>query len=248
MRWHDQAFILNSRLQGEKNRIVEVFTENHGRHFGIVRGGRLLSRQALLQPGNFVDAKWNARLEEHLGYFSLELITPHAADMMRDPLLLYGFQLVSSHIHLLPEREPYKKIYQFLNHLLKNKDNLFLFAQLLVHFELLYLKEIGFGLNLSHCAVTKTKDDLCYASPKSGCAVTRQIGEALKDRLLSIPCFLQPLKKEAKTKEEIYEGFQLTGYFLERHLWKFRKQREFSARENFTKKFFETYNKISKNI
>jgi len=37
--WRDEGALLAVRRHGEGNAIVEVFTEGHGRHLGVVRGG-----------------------------------------------------------------------------------------------------------------------------------------------------------------------------------------------------------------
>ena len=55
-------------------------TRDHGRHAGLVRGGK----RAIAQPGNRVHAHWRARLAEHLGTFRCELTNAFAARLMDD--------------------------------------------------------------------------------------------------------------------------------------------------------------------
>ncbi|MDR3528386.1 MAG: recombination protein O N-terminal domain-containing protein, partial [Rhizomicrobium sp.] len=60
MEWTDDALVLSVRQHGESSTILEVLTRSHGRHLGLVRGGRKL--KPVLQPGNTVQLHWRARL------------------------------------------------------------------------------------------------------------------------------------------------------------------------------------------
>ena len=59
-----------------------------------------------------------------------------------------------------------------------------------MHFELVVLRELGFGLDLDRCAVTGRADSLAYVSPKTGRAVSLEAGHAYRDRILALPPFL----------------------------------------------------------
>ena len=67
MEWRDEGIIIGVRRHGETSTIVEAMTRAHGRHLGLVRGGRSRRMQPMLQPGNRVELVWRARLDEHLG-------------------------------------------------------------------------------------------------------------------------------------------------------------------------------------
>ncbi|WP_348246434.1 DNA repair protein RecO, partial [Salmonella enterica] len=45
-----------------------------------------------------------------------------------------------------------------------------------VRFEAGLLEDLGFGLDLSRCAVTGVMDDLVWVSPRTGRAVSREAG------------------------------------------------------------------------
>ncbi|HWC62381.1 MAG TPA: recombination protein O N-terminal domain-containing protein, partial [Rhizomicrobium sp.] len=81
MEWTDKAIVLSTRRHGESSTILDVLTRAHGRHAGLVRGGK---NRALLQPGNGLVAHWRARLAEHLGSFTLELSDARAGVLMED--------------------------------------------------------------------------------------------------------------------------------------------------------------------
>ena len=39
IQWRDEGILLSVRKHAENSVIAEVFTESHGRHSGVVRGG-----------------------------------------------------------------------------------------------------------------------------------------------------------------------------------------------------------------
>ena len=60
MEWRDEGIIIGVRRHGETSTIVEAMTRAHGRHLGLVRGGRSRRMQPMLQPGNRVELVWRA--------------------------------------------------------------------------------------------------------------------------------------------------------------------------------------------
>ena len=72
MQWSDDALVLDLRRHGETGVILEAMTEGHGRHLGLVHGGRSRRMQPVLQPGNRVRLTWRARLDEGLGSYAVE--------------------------------------------------------------------------------------------------------------------------------------------------------------------------------
>ena len=217
MEWHDDGIILGLRRHGETSAIVELFTAHHGRHLGLVRGGRSRRMQPVLQPGNSVHATWRARLDEHLGSFALEPDILRAAELMQSPTALYAFATLAAHLRLLPERDPHPELHARLLAALPQLAGTLSGPQAVVRFELALLADLGFGLDLTECAATGGRQDLIYVSPKTGRAVSRQAGAAYADRLLPLPAFLR-LDGEAADADAIAAGFRLTGYFLNRHV------------------------------
>jgi DNA repair protein RecO (recombination protein O) len=82
MQWSDEGVIIGTRRHGETSLIIELMTAAHGRHLGLVRGGRSRKMQPVLQPGNSVHATWRARLHEHLGHYTVEAGTSRAARLI----------------------------------------------------------------------------------------------------------------------------------------------------------------------
>lgn len=215
MNWDDDAIVLAVRRHGETSVIVSLLTAGHGRHAGLVRGGAGKAGRGVLQPGNAVRAAWKARLAEHLGLLSCELIHPHAAAAMGDPARLACLASACAVAEaVLPERQPHPAAHAGLAALLEALPGE-AWPSIYVHWELALLRELGFGLDLERCAATGVNDGLAYVSPKTGRAVSASAGEPWKDKLLPLPAFL--VGGGPGSPAEIIEGLALTGHFLEKH-------------------------------
>ncbi|NVO57459.1 DNA repair protein RecO [Rhodobacteraceae bacterium B1Z28] len=214
MDWRDHGILLTVRRHGETSAIIEVFTEAHGRHAGVVRGGTSRKIAPILQPGAQVDVLWRARLEDHLGTFQVEPLRSRAAAAFSGRLALAGLNAVVSLLSFcLPEREPHPTIYTQTERMmdLLGQDEIWPLAYL--RWELALLDELGFGLDLGQCAVTGATEGLAYVSPKTGRAVSVAGAGEWADRLLPLPPCLRGEGTAPDT--EIVAGLQTTGYFLE---------------------------------
>lgn len=217
MEWSGEGIIIGVRRHGESSVIAEAMVQGRGRHLGLVRGGRSPRLAATLQPGNTVQLTWRARLEDHLGTFTVELLEARAADLIADRLRLYASQVLCEHLRLLPERDPHDRLLALAARILAGGLDRVGLGTALARFELSLLDELGFGLDLSSCAVTGVTADLTHVSPKSGRAVSRTTATPWQDRLLVLPGFL--VTGAAATPEAIAAAFALTGHFLDRHVW-----------------------------
>lgn len=220
MEWADEGTIIGLKGHGESAVILEVMTREHGRHLGLVRGGRSAKVQPALQPGNRVALTWRARLDEHLGEYKVELLVSHAARLMAEPVALYGLATISALLRLLPERDPHPGLHEGLAVLVAHLDEPTMAPALVVRFELAMLAELGFGLDLARCAVTGAREELTHVSPKTGRAVSRQAAEPWLDRLLVLPRFLSEGQGTASpSAAQLLAGFALTGHFLRRYVF-----------------------------
>lgn len=233
MEWRDEGIILGTRKHGETSAILEVMTRRHGRHLGLVRGGRSRKLQPLLQPGNEVELHWRARLDEHLGMFAVEGRELNAARLFDSSSAVYGLQLLAAHLRLLPERDPHGMLYETLKLLIAHLDDPASAAELVIRFELALLDDLGFGLDLARCAASGAREGLAYVSPKTGRAVSREAGEPWHDRLLALPAFLGPQAGRPSGPDALDQAFRLTGYFLARHVYEPRALTEPEARMGF---------------
>ena len=215
MDWSDEGIFLSAKPLGEANAVAELFTLGHGRHLGLVRGGRSRRIRPLLQPGNLICVTWRARLSEHLGGFNVELIEAHAARVLDDAAALAAIGTIAGLARLLPERDPHPELYAATLVVMHAFDDAKVWPPRLVRWELQLLQELGFGLDLSECAATGIEADLAYVSPRSGRAVSRDAGQPYCDRLLKLPAFL--LDDTAPANDaDIAAGLALTGHFLMR--------------------------------
>lgn len=228
MEWTDTGLVLGTRRLGEADALVELMTRDHGRHLGVVKGGRSKRWAAVLQIGNRLRATWRARLDEHVGTFVVEPIDARAAELMASPVALNGVQTLAAHLRLLPERDPHSDLFEAMAAVIDHLGDARLAGELIVRFELAVIDALGFGLDLSECALTGETADLAWVSPKSGRAATRAAGAPHAAKLLALPGFLagegasEPAGWGHAEIADILDGFRLTGHFLARHVWEAR--------------------------
>jgi DNA repair protein RecO (recombination protein O) len=216
MQWTDDGIVLGVKRHGETSVILELMTFERGRHLGLVRGGAGTRLRGVLQPGNSLRATWRARLDEHLGHYTVEATNSRAAGFLSAAHAVHGVTHLAALCRLLAEREQHAGIYGELARILDQLDDPRAVAPLIARFELDFLAELGFGLDLSSCAATGTTTDLIYVSPRSGRAVSRAAGEAYREKLLALPAFLHD-EAEPASATALADAFALTGFFLDRH-------------------------------
>ncbi len=232
MAWEAPAVVLEARPHGEGGAVVSVLTEEFGRHAGLVLGGASRAQAALWQPGNLIEARWMGRSADSLGALAGELVHAAAALAMEDPLALAILASVCAiAAEALPEREPHPLLFH---------DTVALVATLArdpqaavpdaVRWEVRLLAELGYGLDLSSCAVTGEAVALPYVSPRSGRAVSEAGAGAFRDRLLPLPAFLRD-DDAASTPADWVAGFRLTGHFLEKDVFGARNRPVPGARQ-----------------
>lgn len=218
MEWVDDAIVLGARHFGEGKLVAEVFAREHGRFGGVVHAGRKTA--PVLQAGNVVHAGWKARLSEQLGFFSpLELIEPHATRLLDDPIALAGLSSAVSLIRVaVAERQAYPQLYDALIVLIESMPQGEIWPALYTRFELGLLAALGYGLDLTRCAVTGATEGLAWVSPRTGRAATYEAGAPHADVLLRLPPFL--IDTEAALESgDVADAFALAGYFLERRVF-----------------------------
>jgi DNA repair protein RecO (recombination protein O) len=217
LEWSDDAIVLSVRPHGETSAIAELLTHDHGRHLGLVRGGASRRTKPVLQPGNLLHVTWRARLNDHLGHYTVELSRARAGDMLESREALVGLNGFCAVVGVaLPEREAHPQVFDAANILLDamQEDGIGHWGALFVRFEAGLLEALGFGLDLSRCAATGTADNLAFVSPRSGRAVSRDAGEPYKERLFQLPGFLLATQNATADAREVAAGLKLTGHFL----------------------------------
>jgi DNA repair protein RecO (recombination protein O) len=218
MDWSDQGIVLASRPHGETGLVVSLLTRTHGRHSGFVHGGVSRKARPVWQMGNLVEVNWRARVADQLGNYTGELREPHAARALDNAAELAGLSAACVMVDAaLPEREPHPAMFDGFHAFLTVLGHPG-WEAIYVRLELGLLQELGFGLDLEKCAATGATDDLAFVSPKTGRAVSRAAAGPYKEKLLALPAFLSTGGLPADD-EELRQGLDLTGFFIERHVF-----------------------------
>ncbi|GIX10479.1 DNA repair protein RecO [Elioraea sp.] len=217
-RWQDEAIVLAARPHGEGHAIVSVLARARGHWRGHVRGGASSRQRGLWQPGNVLAVAWSARLADQLGHLTGEPVAAIAAAAMDQP---WSLAILASACAVaeaaLPEHEPHPLAYAGLAGLLARIGEGASLAADYVRWEVALLAELGYGLDLSACAVTGRREGLAYVSPRTGRAVTAEGAGAWAERLLVLPRFLRG--DSAAGPGEVAAGLRLTGHFLARDVF-----------------------------
>jgi DNA repair protein RecO (recombination protein O) len=218
MEWTAPGIVVATAPYGEGDALAAIFSEAHGVFRGLARGGQSRGQAGVWQVGNLVEARWVARLADQLGSLTAELVHPSAALAMPDPLSLAVLAASCAVAEgALPEREPHAKIFRGLLHLIVHLDQGRAGVAALAGWELGLLAELGYGLDLSACAVTGAAEDLAYVSPRTGRAVSAAAAGIWRDRLLRLPGFL--LRPATQDASDLQDALRLTGHFLTRDVF-----------------------------
>ena len=219
MEFHEEAFVLSARAHGDTGVVVDLLTETHGRHAAFVAGGASRRMKPFLQPGARVIADYRARTSDHLGSARLEPVGEGPSALFDDGLALTGLAAAAAVAQgALPEREPHPGAFLAFEALMAAFQIPSVWPAIFVRFEAGLLEDLGFGLDLSRCAVTGTMDDLIWVSPRTGRAVSREAGAPYADKLLKLPPFM--LGAQAGLGEgDVRSGLDLTGHFLEQFVF-----------------------------
>lgn len=216
MEWRDEGIVLAARPHGETSVILELFTREHGRHLGVVHGGVSRKKAPMLQPGNQLDAVWRARLEGHMGGWSVELKQSRAAGILSDSLRLAALTSTCSLASFaLPEREAMGDFQTLTEDLCDAISDGKGWLTDCVQWEMKLLEVTGFRLDLSACAVSGGANDLAYISPRTGRAVSRAGAGEWASKLLKLP---DMMLGGAPSIEGVVAALEVTGFFLENRL------------------------------
>lgn len=211
--WKDQGIVLAARPHGENGAIVSILTAEQGRYAGYVRGAHSSKMRGCLEVGSLVDVTWSARVAGSLGSFQLELVKSYSARVLQDSMRLAALQSACALCDQgVPEREKHEGLFHGMMALFDTLDS-DVWGGAYIMWEIAFLRELGFRLELSRCAGGGDANDLFYISPKSGRAVSKASGEPYKDRLIALPEFLKP-SGEFAGDADVIKGLQMTGYFL----------------------------------
>jgi DNA repair protein RecO (recombination protein O) len=214
--WREEGLVLAVRRHGETDAVVEALTRGHGRHAGVVRGGGGRRLAPHMQQGARLLLTWRARLEDHLGHYSVEPVRSRAA-LLADPTALAGLASLTALLSFaLPEREAVPGVLEATEAVIDLMEQGAPWPLAYLKWEMALLDRLGFGLDLARCAVTGGQDDLAFVSPRTGRAVSRGGAGEWADRLYPLPPAL--LGQGPASPAEVAQGLAITGHFLEQRL------------------------------
>jgi DNA repair protein RecO (recombination protein O) len=211
MKINDSGFFLGNKKYGENSMIVYVFSKNNG----LIKSFSKLSKKqrfsfTILDKVNFT---WQSKQKDSLGYINLDL---EAFRKKNDSFI--GSLIKSSAselcIKFLPLWQQNIEIYNDLQRLIKNLDKkieISIFNY--IWWEILFLKNTGYGISLDKCSVSGSKEKLYYLSPNSGNSVTYSVGHKYRNKLFKLPYCLKN-KDISNNFEDYLCALKITSYFL----------------------------------
>jgi DNA repair protein RecO (recombination protein O) len=240
--WSDQGIVLSARSHGEGGAVVSVLTESHGRYAGYVHGARSLKLRGMVEPGTLVNFEWKARIADQLGTMTFDGGRNLAGLILDDPLKLAALLSACSLCDAaLPEREGHSSLFRGMKVLCWRLCKPRYGGLPMSLWEIAFLRELGFGMDLGRCVAGGDKETLTYVSPKSGCAVSLREGYPYRDKLLKLPEFLKPHSGEgAGEPEDVAVGLKMTGYFLQNWVFAHHSGGVPEARLRFESLFVKT--------
>ncbi|WP_291362477.1 DNA repair protein RecO [Acetobacter sp. UBA5411] len=221
LEWEAPALVLSVAPFGEADALVHLFSPAQGVSHGLVKGGLGRRNAATWQNGNLVQAQWRTRIPGQLGTVTGEMAGPNAARALSSRSSLACLtSLCAVADSALAEGEPYPGLCQDSAQVLAMLGTQDVDAEIstLIRWETILLRDLGFALDLSCCAVTGQTDDLIYVSPRTGRAVSQEGAGKWASRLLPLPRFLLD-DSDFGTPEDWRDGLRLTGHFLSRDVF-----------------------------
>ncbi|MBR1734501.1 MAG: DNA repair protein RecO [Alphaproteobacteria bacterium] len=214
MRLHEVSIILSVKPFSENARIVTLFNKSLGKIPAFFK-----NTKTSLQIGDICDIYWKSRSSEHLGQIKIEenIFSPFCR-ILTDSARIFAIEsacTMCSNALLIaaPHESLFTSLINFLFSITKNN-----WIINYVFFEMSLLSAIGYGLDLSKCAVTGAKNGLSYVSPKTGCAVTKDIGWNYREKLFPLPQFMLSENTPAN-KYDIFCALNITGHFLKSYFY-----------------------------
>ena len=182
MKLESNGIIISMRAFGERDAVAHIFTENFGVLSGMLRGAIVAKKNKPL-VGQVGAVVWGARLDSQLGVFHFEAQKNLGLSAMVDSSKLAYMNSMFALIEtLLPECEEYSQLYNATIQTLVDLN-----TESYLQWELLLLRDLGYALDLSHCANCGGTDNLIYLSPKTGRAVCGTCGALYHDKLFKLP-------------------------------------------------------------
>lgn len=185
MKLESDGILISLRPLGERDSVAQIFTREHGVLTGLMRAAQIARKNRPLL-GQVGSCTWVARLDSQLGAFHWEAAHNMAAPIMYSPdalaFMTSAFDLISA---LVPEREGFATLYNDTMNLMSEltAGNIDAYLQ----WEISFLRELGYALDLTHCSGCGATENLNYLSPRTGRAVCESCAQPYLTRLYALP-------------------------------------------------------------
>ena len=211
MKIKDSGFFLGNKKYGENSMIVYILSKNNGliKSFSKYSKKKRLSFR-ILDEVNFT---WQSKQRDSLGYINFDL---EASIKQNDTFI--NSLIKSSASELCVKFLPlWQQNFEIYDDLLKLIDSLDTKIELIIFnyvwWEIFFLKNTGYGINLEKCSVSGSKENLYYLSPNSGNSVIYSVGHKYRNKLFKLPNCLKE-KAVSNNFVDYIDALKITTYFL----------------------------------
>lgn len=207
-----EGIIMHTIPHGETSLIIDVFTYHFGMIKGYVRGGRQKKNSGIYQKGTLIALSHQRRLFEQLGQITADVIDCYWVDISRYKINFKIFDTLSNLLlvtlpQFVPETLLYKEFLNFIK-ILKEYDNKVMIQRYYADYLILCLQQLGYLPDFTSCAVSGSRKDVIYVSPKTARAISVDIAGDYASRLLPLPAFLKNYALEA-SEEDICNSLKI---------------------------------------
>lgn len=214
----DEGFVISTLPYGNSSLIVKIFSKERGKITAFLKGGTINGKERI-NIGSHIVFGITRRLAEHMGTLKFETIKEFALFFIKDKHRSFLLSTICEILFFfLPEEAQELEIYNKVLKIIELAELSIPFQDLLKEyalFELDILKYMGFGIDVSQCALTGSKSNLFFLSPLTGKGATFIAGSPFKKKLFIIPKIFGNVESEFSEILDIKAAFVITTHFLQ---------------------------------
>ena len=208
MIWDDKGFLLSKNRYNENSLIVDIFTNDHGKISGIIFGGTSKKIKNYLQIGNNLYVNYNAKSENKIGYYKVEILKAFSPYYFDNHQKLSCISSAMNLIKILTaDSQKNKIIYNLIENFydLLKKDN---WIKNYIFWELELFRNLGYDLEFNDLVDKEIINNQLHYISKS----------STEKKL--IPNFLVEKNQSFEDLKTLLSGLKLVGDFLEKSILK----------------------------
>ena len=208
MIWDDKGFLLSKNKYNENSLIVDIFTNDHGKISGIIFGGTSKKIKNYLQIGNNLYVNYNAKSENKIGYYKVEILKAFSPYYFDNHQKLSCISSAMNLIKILTaDSQKNKIIYNLIENFydLLKKDN---WIKNYIFWELELFRNLGYDLEFNDLVDKEIINNQLHYISKS----------STEKKL--IPNFLVEKNQSFEDLKTLLNGLKLVGDFLEKSILK----------------------------